>query len=77
MTTLRRITGNKIGLPAYKWMLEAGSALIGTETELILKSRWVYPARLLQSGFLFKYNALEQALTEIVRQTPRRKYRLF
>lgn len=77
MQTLRRITGHKIGLPAYKWMLEAGSALIGTESELMLKSRWVYPARLLGSGFSFRYNALEHALTDIVGQTPRSKYHLF
>jgi NAD dependent epimerase/dehydratase family enzyme len=69
MQTLRRITGHRMGLPAYTWMLEAGAALIGTETELILKSRWAYPAKLLQSGFLFKYNELEHALTDIVGNT--------
>jgi hypothetical protein len=46
-------------------------------TELILKSRWVYPAKLLQSGFVFKYNVLEQALADIIRQTPLKKYHLF
>ena len=77
MRTLRRITGHKVGLRAFNWMLEAGAALIGTETELILKSRWVYPAKLLQSGFSFKYNEVEHALTEIIEKTPRRKYHLF
>lgn len=77
MNTLRRITGHKLGLRAFNWMLEAGAALIGTETELILKSRWVYPARLLQSGFSFKYNVLEHALTDIIRHTPRKRYHLF
>ena len=73
MHTLRRICRHKTGLPAYKWMLEAGAALIGTETELILKSRWVHPARLLQSGFSFKYNELEHALTDIVGSTREKK----
>jgi NAD dependent epimerase/dehydratase family enzyme len=77
MKTLRSITGHKIGLPAFTWMLEAGAALIGTETELILKSRWVHPARLLQTGFQFKYNHLREALAEIVQRTPRKKYHLF
>lgn len=77
MNTLRRITGHKIGLRAYKWMLEAGAALIGTETELTLKSRWVYPAKLIQSGFSFRYNTLEHALTDIVQETPRKRYHLF
>jgi len=77
MKTLRGITGYKLGLRAFNWMLEAGAALLGTETELILKSRWVYPARLLQSGFTFKYSLLEPALTDIVHNTPRSKYHLF
>jgi uncharacterized protein len=77
MRTLRRITGHSIGLRAFNWMLEAGAALIGTETELILKSRWVAPAKLLQTGFSFKYNEVEHALADIIRNTPRRKYHLF
>jgi uncharacterized protein len=77
MQTLRKITGHKIGLPAYTWMLEMGATLIGTETELILKSRWVTPARLLQTGFRFKYEQLEDAFTDIVRKTPRKQYHLF
>ena len=77
MKTLRLITGHVFGLPAPAWLLEAGAKLIGTETELILKSCWVYPARLLQSGFVFKYNVLEHALSDIVRHTPVRKYHFF
>ena len=77
MKTLRHITGHKFGLPAFTWLLEAGAALMGTETELVLKSRWVYPARLLQSGFRFKYNLLQHALTDIVDQMQKKQYHLF
>lgn len=77
MATLRRITGHKFGLPAYNWMLEMGSLMIGTETELILKSRWVYPSRLLESGFNFRYTNIEEALQNIVKQTPQSQYHLF
>lgn len=77
MKTLRSITGNKIGLPASAWMLEAGSFLIGTETELVMKSRWATPARALQEGFVFKYPLLENALKEIISRLPRKNYRLF
>ncbi|MGN6421416.1 MAG: epimerase [Pseudobacter sp.] len=70
MAMLRRITGHTTGLPAFKWMLECGAALIGTETELMLKSRWVYPTRLLESGFRFRYEHIEDALRNIVQQTP-------
>lgn len=66
MKTLRQLTGHKIGLPATTWMLEAGTFLIGTETELLLKSRWVLPARAVNEGFVFKYDHLEDALVQII-----------
>ena len=47
MQTLRNKTGTKIGLPAPAWLLKIGAAIIGTETELLLKSRWVLPTKLL------------------------------
>lgn len=77
MATLRKLTGHRVGLPAYGWMLAIGAPLIGTEAELVLKSRWVVPAKMLQSGFRFHYAELEDALREIVNNTPRRKYHLF
>ena len=77
MATLRKVTGYKIGLPAYKWMLKIGAALIGTETELILKSRWVLPTKITKAGFQFKYALLEDALKDIILKTPRKKYHLF
>lgn len=77
MATLRKLTGHRFGLPAFNWMLELGAAMIGTETELLLKSRWVYPARLLESGFRFRYVHIEDALQNIVQQTPQRRYHLF
>lgn len=77
MRLLRKVTGHKIGLPAYTWMLELGAALIGTETELVLKSRWVLPGRLLKEGFQFKYTQTEDALQDIISKTPRRRYHLF
>ncbi len=77
MKTLRTITGTVIGLPAYKWMLNIGAWLIGTEKELLLKSRWVVPAKLLQAGFVFNYAKLEDALKNILSSIHWKKYRLF
>ncbi len=77
MKQLQKITGNSFGLPAYEWMLKLGARLIGTETELILKSRWVLPTKLLQTGYKFKFNTVEEAFTEIVNNTPRKAYHLF
>ncbi|GAA1444527.1 epimerase [Leifsonia poae] len=66
MATLRRVVGRPFGLPAYRWMLEIGSAVIRTETELVLKSRWVVPERLLDAGYEFHHPELEPAVREIV-----------
>jgi len=77
MQILRKVTGTKFGLPAFEWMLKLGGKLIGTEPELILKSRWVLPKKILQTGFQFKYPVLEDAFKDIISKTPRRRYHLF
>lgn len=66
MTTLRKLMRVPIGLPAPEWLLALGAVLIRTETELVLKSRWVVPERLLQSGFTFRYPELQPALHQIL-----------
>jgi NAD dependent epimerase/dehydratase family enzyme len=66
MLTLRRVLGVPFGIPLPRWALELGSAVIRTETELVLKSRWVLPERLLVAGYRFHYSELEQALRQIV-----------
>jgi uncharacterized protein len=53
-------------MPLYGWMLELGSRVIRTETELVLKSRWVLPERLLEAGFTFEYPHLGPALRQIL-----------
>jgi uncharacterized protein len=55
-----------IGLPAPVWLLKFGALLINTETELILKSRWVVPEKLLQLGYRFKYQTVDEALKNIL-----------
>jgi len=66
MEVMRQQLNVKMGLPAMKWMLEIGAFFIGTETELILKSRRVVPGRLLKEGFVFKYPATELALKNLL-----------
>lgn len=77
MQTLRSVTNTKIGLPAFEWMLKTGAAIIGTETELVLKSRWVIPTKITETGFVFKYPYLEDALADIISKVPRKQYHLF
>lgn len=66
MATLRRVLGVPFGLPLQRWMLELGAFGLRTETELILKSRWVLPERLLAAGFEFEHPDLEEALRQIL-----------
>ena len=66
MAALRRACGVPVGLPTPAWLLEIGAVMIRTETELILKSRWVVPGRLLDSGYVFKFSELEKAMADLV-----------
>jgi uncharacterized protein (TIGR01777 family) len=66
MATLRRLMHYPFGLPAPAWLLWFGARLIGTETELVLKSRWVIPTKLMEAGFVFRYKTLEAALQDIL-----------
>jgi NAD dependent epimerase/dehydratase family enzyme len=65
MATLRRIVRAPFGIPTPRFVLEAGTLMIRSETELVLKSRWVVPERLLEAGFTFEYPELESAVREI------------
>lgn len=67
MKIMRNAYGIGFGLPAMKWMLEIGSVFLRTESELVLKSRWVIPKRLQDEGFTFKFPTLEEAMCEIVK----------
>jgi len=71
MATLRRVVGARFGLPLQRWMLELGSLAIQSESELLLKSRWVVPTRLVAEGFEFDHPDLEAAVRQIT-ATPRR-----
>ena len=69
MQVLREACGVRLGLPAKKWMLEIGAVFMRTETELILKSRRVVPARLLEHGFTFKFPAWRDAALDLCRRS--------
>ncbi len=68
MRALREASGVSFGLPANKWMLEIGAVFMRTETELILKSRRVVPARLLEHGFTFNYPVWDHAARDLCHQ---------
>ncbi|PRB12774.1 MULTISPECIES: epimerase [unclassified Microbacterium] len=64
MAAVRAVLGARIGPPMPRWMLELGAIGIRTETELVLKSRWVLPEKLTAAGFEFRYPLLDEALRE-------------
>jgi len=68
MRVLRKASGTSIGLPVSTWMLEVGAVFMRTETELILKSRRVVPARLLEGGFQFRFPGWRDAARDLCRQ---------
>jgi uncharacterized protein (TIGR01777 family) len=68
MRVLRQAYGVPFGLAAREWMLEVGAALMGTETELILKSRRVIPWRLLEHGFRFEFPNWSEAARDLCRR---------
>jgi uncharacterized protein (TIGR01777 family) len=53
-------------LPQPRWLLEVGAFALRTETELILKSRKVYPERLLAAGFQFEYEQCEAVVQDLL-----------
>jgi uncharacterized protein (TIGR01777 family) len=65
MRVLREAWGIRWGLAARRWMLEIGAVALGTETELILKSRRVTPGKLLSSGFEFEFPHWKDAAKEL------------
>jgi uncharacterized protein (TIGR01777 family) len=65
MRTFREAVGMPIGLPASRWMLELGARLMGTETELVLKSRWAEPVRLRDAGFRWRWGRAADAVADL------------
>lgn len=63
---LRSAWGARIGLPAPAWLIEAGTFMLRSESELVLKSRFVVPQRLLDAGFEFQLPDWNDAAAELV-----------
>lgn len=74
MASVRRCFGHslgrRVGVPLPAWSLELGGRIIRTEAELVLKSRWVHPKRLLETGYGFTHPRLDDALADLARSTP-------
>ena len=66
MRILREAWGIRFGLPSPEWLIEIGTWLMRTESELVLKSRRVVPGRLLDAGFQFLFPEWRSAARDLV-----------
>lgn len=61
-------------IPQPRFILKLGAIFMRTETELILKSRKVYPEKLLEAGFGFEFVEIREVLDDLL--YPRQKHTL-
>ena len=66
MKTFRKVMNVPFGFPSPVWLLKLGAVIIKTEPELILKSRWVIPERLINEGYIFKFPTLDRAIKNVL-----------
>lgn len=65
MAAVREANHVPFGLPTPAWLLRLGAVLIRSETELVLKSRWVRAGKLADAGFEWTFPTLAGALADI------------
>lgn len=68
MKKLREAVGFPFGIPINKFLLEIGSFMIRTQSELVLKSRNVIPRRLQENGFEFEYANIDNAFQNLLKK---------
>ncbi|WP_397362001.1 TIGR01777 family oxidoreductase [Olleya sp. R77988] len=67
MKSLRAVMKIPFGISHPLWLLKLGAFFIGTETELVTKSRNVIPEKLLKNGYNFKYTNIKLALEGLIK----------
>jgi uncharacterized protein (TIGR01777 family) len=72
--TLRKFLKITFGLNTPKPLLKLGCFILRTEPELILKSRYVIPKKLIDLGFSFNYKTIEKALNELTSKPTQHGY---
>ena len=68
MRALREAWDVPNGLPAPAPLMAIGMFFLRTEPELVLKSRYVVPGRLLDAAFQFQFPTWPEAAADLVRQ---------
>jgi hypothetical protein len=62
---LRTAWGAPIAIPVDDFLVEIGAFLLGTESELVLKSRRVMPGRLMEDNFVFDFTTWHDAARDL------------
>jgi NAD dependent epimerase/dehydratase family enzyme len=65
MEALRNAMHMPLAIALPDVLLRIGAIFIRTEPELILKSRKVYPKRLLDEGFVFEFSDVRNAFEDL------------
>lgn len=65
MKAIRKELSAPIGIPIPEALLNIACAVLRTEPELVLKSRFATPERLLANRFLFRYPFIDEAIAAI------------
>jgi len=76
MKTFREKLRVPFGVPHFRPLLEVASFLMRTETELILKSRFVYPERLIRHRFVFEFPFIDEAIEDLAQKAKPENRRL-
>ncbi len=59
MSQMRKKFQVNMGLPAPKFAIQLGAGLIDTSPDLVLRSQYVVPTRLINEGFKFKQDTIQ------------------
>jgi len=73
MMKLRKEMKMPFGLNAPVWQLEIASIFLKTETELLLKSRNVYPEKLIKKGFGFLFPTVESVFQNLMQSNDKKR----
>lgn len=67
----RQAWGVPLGVPSTASLIGLGAAVMKSEAELLLKSRWVVPGQLSGAGFAFEFPTWPEAIRDLVAQARR------
>ncbi len=73
MKTLRDALHTRVALPVWPGMAEVGAWMLGTDVELMRKSRRALPQKLLDAGFVFEHPTWATAAPDLADRWEQRR----